>query len=178
MKRAGWPARVWLRVAMATGSFAVAAWLAESSSEITRALAPAAIGTARAVEGILAWLGMVPHRELATLTHPTGFGYEVDFACTGIIPAGLLVVAILASETSLRAKLWGLGIGVPWALALNFVRLVNLFYIGVQHPRFFLWAHSPLWEGLIVAFLVGFYFLWKRQVAETSESARLAANTP
>jgi len=178
MERAGWPARVWLRIALAAVLFAVAAWLAESSSEITRALAPAAIGTARVVEGILSRLGMIPQRELATLTHSTGFGYQIDFACTGIIPAGFLVVVILVSEASLRAKLWGVGIGVPCTFALNFARLVSLFYIGVRHPRLFLWAHSPLWEGLMVAFLVGFFFLWKRQIRATSESTRLAANTP
>jgi exosortase/archaeosortase family protein len=161
MERGGWPARVWLRIAVATGLFAIAAWLAEGSPEITRVLAPAAVSTARVVEFVLVCLGMNPRRELATLTDSTGFSYQIDLACTGVIPAGLLVVSILISQASLRAKLWGVAIGAPCTVALNLARLVNLFYIGVRYPHLFFWVHSPLWEGLMVAFLVGFFLVWK-----------------
>ena len=162
MRGRGWPARIWLRIALATALLAIAAWIAEGTPQIRPALAPAAISTARAVEGILICFGMSPKRELATLTASTGFGYQIDFACTGIIPAALLVVSILVSEASFRAKLWGVAIGAPYALALNLVRLVSLFCIGLRYPHLFLWAHSPLWEGLMVVFLVGFFLLWKQ----------------
>jgi hypothetical protein len=46
---------------------------------------------------------------------------------------------------------------VPLFVALNFVRLVNLFYLGVYEPNRFDLAHDVLWEAAMV---VGIYAMW------------------
>src|SRR5882762_3241743 len=157
-----------LRVFLACAAFALVAWIADSVSEVNRISVPLSVVTARAAEALLTSLQMRPVREQCILSDPTGFSYQIDFACTGIIPAGLLLVAILTSVAPVRAKLAGLAIGVPSTLALNLIRLVDLFYIGVHHPRAFPRAHSPMWEAVISVFLLAFYCLWMCWVYRTT----------
>ena len=149
-----------VRVCIACAIFSLGAWMVDAIPEINRALTPFSVGTAKAVEMLLYFLQMRPVREQSVLLDPTGFGYQIDFACTGIIPAGLLMVAILSSTIPLRAKVAGLTIGLPLTFAINLVRLVHLFYVGVHYPLSFQWTHSALWQSVMSVFLFGFYSFW------------------
>jgi exosortase/archaeosortase family protein len=168
-----WPSRVWARIACTTGVFAITAILADRSAACVQALVPVCIMTARSIAQILSWLGMDSHREMATLIHLGGFGYEIGFTCTGIIPAGLLAIAILAAGGGVRARVWGAAIGAVGVLLLNLVRLVSLFYIGVLAPRFFAAVHSIVWQALTVLFVVGFFYAWKSKVRTFRQRLRL-----
>jgi exosortase/archaeosortase family protein len=162
MTESEWPSRVWARIAVVTGISAVAMLLVERSPALVQALAPLDIIAARATAQILGWLGMDAQREVATLIHSSGFGYEIVFRCSGVIPAGLLVAAILSAGASLRARLWGAAVGALGMLLLNLVRLASLFYIGVQFPRAFGVAHALVWQVLTVLSLIGFFYAWRR----------------
>ena len=166
-----WPSSIWGRVACTAGIFAVATMLADRSTACASVLAPLCVNTARAIAQILNWLGMSAEREMATLVHRGGFGYEIGFACTGIIPAGLLASAILAAAGRLRARSWGAVLGAVTILLLNVVRLVSLFYIGVLAPKLFWIAHSIVWQGLTVVFGVGFFYVWKRQLLAAGQQS-------
>lgn len=156
-----WSARVWARIAGTAGIFTIATMLADRSVVSIQGLTPVCILTARSIAQILNWLGMNLQREMATLIHPSGFGYEIGFACTGVIPAGLLATAILAARGHIGARVLGAAIGAVGAWLLNLIRLVSLFYIGVFAPRFFAAAHSIVWQALTVLFVVGFFYAWK-----------------
>jgi len=164
MTASEWPARVWGRMAVGTGVCACALLLAERSRACVHALAPLDILTARATSQILTWLGMDAQRELATLTHPGGFSYQIVMRCTGLIPASLLAVAILCAGASLRARAGAAALGALAVLALNLVRLVSLFYIGVRYPEAFGFAHSVLWQGVALVFPVAFFLGWRHRV--------------
>src|ERR1700738_3235858 len=129
-----------LPVCLVCAAFALVALIADCVSEINRIFVPVNIATAKATQTLLYALQMRPVREQFVLSDPTGFSYQIDFACTGIIPAGLLVVAILASVAPPRAKLTGLAIGIPLTFAVNLIRLVHLYYVGVFHPLAFQWT--------------------------------------
>lgn len=163
-----WPSHIWGRIAGAVGIFAIIAILVERSAAWVHELAPLNIVTARSIAQILDSLGMNCQREMATLVHPNGFGYEISFACTGIIPAGLLATAMIAAGGPLRARLWGATVGTVGVLVLNLIRLVSLFCIGVLFPRAFGIAHSVVWQGLTVLFMAGFFHAWKRRLCPSS----------
>jgi len=127
-----------------------------------RVLAPLDAATAEIVARILGWLGIAAQRDLATLTDSSGFGYEIAFRCTGVIPAGLLAAAILASGAPLASRLPGAALGVLFIFVVNTIRLVTLFWIGVRFPSFFGVAHAAVWQGLMVCSVVGFFSYWKR----------------
>lgn len=158
-----WPSRTWARIAGAAGILAIMAILVDRSATLAHQLAPLNIITARFIAQILDSLGMTCQREMATLVHPSGFGYEIGFSCTGIIPGGLLAIAVLAASGRMWARVWGAAIGATGVLVLNLIRLVSLFYIGVLAPRFFSAAHSVIWQALTVFFVVAFFYVWKRR---------------
>jgi len=168
MTTSEWPARVWGRMAAGTGLCGSAMLLAEWSRACTDALAPVDILTARATSQILAWLGMDAQRELAALAHPGGFSYQIVMPCTGIIPAALLTAAILCAGASLWAKVGGAALGALSVLALNLVRLVSLFYIGVRHPEAFGLAHAVLWQGVSLVFPIAFFLGWTHRAVVSS----------
>src|SRR5713101_723627 len=116
-----WSSRLWARIAGTTAIFAMATILTDRNTASAHALAPVCVLTARSIAQILNWLGMDFTREMATLIHPGGFGYEIGFTCTGIIPAGLLATAILAAGGHLRARVCGAAIGAVGVLLLNLV---------------------------------------------------------
>ncbi|HJS43970.1 MAG TPA: hypothetical protein VJ755_10900 [Gemmatimonadales bacterium] len=112
------------------------------------------------VKLILAWIGVPVSQYAASLFIPGGFGYVVVMGCTGVVPAAVLAIAILASPASAAARAIGLVVGVPLVLLVNLLRLVHLFYLGVYNPRDFGLAHEVLWECALVVTTVGLWFGW------------------
>ena len=163
-----WPSHIWGRVAGAAGIFAIMAILVDRNAAWVHEVAPLNIVTARSIAQVLDSLGIDCQREMATLVHPSGFGYEIGFACTGVIPAGLLATAMIAAGGPLRARLWGATVGAVGVLALNLIRLVSLFCIGVLFPSAFGITHLVLWPSLTVLFMVGFFHAWKRRLCPSS----------
>jgi exosortase/archaeosortase family protein len=103
---------------------------------------------------------------------PGVFGYEITVGCTGVVAAAALTVAILASPGARAAKAWGLLVGVPLVLAVNLLRLVHLFYIGIHAPGRFALAHSLLWEGAVVLVTFTTWLAWTRWSAPAGETAQ------
>lgn len=113
-------------------------------------------------------LGIVAQRAGTELYVPGGFAYDISLGCTGLLPAAVLVVAILASPGTRGAKQWGLVVGVPLVLAVNLLRLVHLFYVGVHSPGRFVLAHEFLWEGTLVLFTFATWLVWSAWTARTA----------
>ena len=158
------------RFVLTLGAFVLVALLTHRNPLLVRALAPVDLLTARATAAVLDWHGMEVIREDVVLSHPSGFGYEIYYRCTGLLPAAFLAVGIFAFPASLRTKLMGVAIGVPLVLFLNLIRLPSLFYIGVYHPSVFDFAHTVVWEGLLLLFIVGFWVWWMRPAPVKHES--------
>ncbi len=158
-----WPARSWLRLALVAGLLAAFAASIDRSPGLAAMFAPLTEGLARIVTHLLTWLGQSPQRDLATVAHSSGFAYQIDFACTGIVLASLLGAAIVATPAPRWARLIGLAIAIPFVLLLNLIRLVSLFWIGVHYPQIFPWAHSPVGEFLMLASAVAFLLGWMRR---------------
>lgn len=160
-----------IRFALILSAFVLVAALTHRDPLLTRALAPVDLLTARATAAVLDWCAMEVKRDFAVLSHPSGFGYEIYYRCTGLVPAAFLAVGIFAFPTRLRPKLTAIVIGVPLVLLLNLIRLATLFYIGVRHPNAFYLAHAVVWEGLLLLFIVAFWLCWMR-LAPLTKSAK------
>lgn len=112
------------------------------------------------VKLMLAWVGVTASQYAALLYIPGGFGYVVAVGCTGVVPAAVVAIAVLASPASAAARILGLVVAVPLVLLLNVVRLAHLFYLGVHNPQYFALAHEVLWELVLVLCTVGIWFAW------------------
>ncbi len=114
-------------------------------------LAGLCVLTAKAVFAALQMLGVPATLSHTILSHPDGFACEIYFRCTGFLPVVCLTVAIWASPGLARRKLAGIALGVPLLLALNLLRVVHVFVVGVTRPDLFTLVHGVVWEAAIVA---------------------------
>ena len=140
-----------------------------------RLLEPLAGLVASVTQAVLHGIGIAAERAGTVLFVPGGFAYDITIGCTGLLPAAVLAVAILASPGARGAKRRGLVVGVPLLLTVNLLRLVHLFYLGIHAPRHFVLAHTLLWEGTMVLFTFVTWLLWTRWAAQhEGQRARLA----
>jgi exosortase H (IPTLxxWG-CTERM-specific) len=94
------------------------------------------------------------------------FVVSIERGCNGIEAVIILVSAILAFPAPWRHKLIGLGLGFLAIQALNLVRIVSLFYLGLWSPVWFKWFHEYLWQALIVLDALIVFLVWLRYVPQ------------
>ena len=124
------------------------------------ALAPLTLWTARMTVFLLHWLGVEAGQAATVISHPEGFAYEVAYSCVGILPVVFFTAAVLAYPAALVRQLVGVTIGLPALLALNFSRLVHLFYLGVHDRAAFQLWHEDLWPTIIRLSVIGLWLSW------------------
>lgn len=167
-----------MRSALRTG--AVIAWLgvivlARSIQDRPARILDAVAGlVASLTQAGLNVLGVAAERMGTVLYVPGGFSYDITIGCTGLMPAAVLIVAILASPGSRAAKRRGLALGLPLVLSINLLRLVHLFWIGTHTPRYFGLAHTSLWEASLVLCTFAIWLVWTRWAAGIDQGLRLA----
>ena len=101
----------------------------------------------------------------AVLRAPSGFAVEMRDGCNGVNVTILLWSAVLAFPAPWAMKALGLAAGSVILQALNIVRFVSLFYIGQYSLRWFDFAHSYLWESLLVLDTMVVFWLWVQRVS-------------
>lgn len=107
----------------------------------------------------------------------TGFAVQIAAGCNGIEAMILLVAAIIAFPAPWRYRLIGLGVGLVSVQALNLVRIVSLFYLGIWHKPSFDWAHLYIWQALIMLDTLLVWMLWIRYIPK-SKSANNDSEPP
>jgi exosortase/archaeosortase family protein len=113
------------------------------------------VPVARVTATLVRAAGIPVARDGAVLRHPAGFGMEVYWRCTGLVPAAFVAALVLASPPPWRWRLLGAAAGAGVVLLLNLARLVSLFAVGALETPRFAGAHA-LWEiaiGLSVPLL-------------------------
>lgn len=85
---------------------------------------------------------------------------EVQAGCDAVEPAVLLMLGILAAPVHRRAKVIGLGIGVPILLILNLVRIVTLFLAARRSMDLFQLLHIEIWRPVFVLLLLSLWVVW------------------
>lgn len=86
---------------------------------------------------------------------------EINDGCNGLFASAILLAAILSQPSSVKAKLTGLGLGLPLLFILNQFRIISLFYIrlsfGKANMEFF---HVYFWQALMILCSVMIWMAW------------------
>ncbi len=97
------------------------------------------------------------------------FTMEVARGCDGLQPIMLFLAAMIALPSSRKAKVQGGLAGTAILLALNLLRIVSLYFIGVHYPDFFHMMHVDVWQTIfifIALFLWALWALWALRIPE------------
>lgn len=103
-------------------------------------------------------------REEAILRAPGGFAVEMRDGCNAINVTILLWSAVLAFPATWRMKILGLAAGSALIQIVNILRFISLFYLGQYSATWFEFAHSYLWETLIVLDTMIVFWFWVSSV--------------
>lgn len=149
--------RTSLRFALVLAAFAAAAALIFREEIVGPFVVPLRVLTARGALALIQVSGMEAMREASAIYHAGGFAYEISRGCVGLVPAGFLIVGVLAYPGPLKNKVTALIFAVPLLFAINMTRLVHLFYLGVHRADLFHAAHRVVWQVVIV---LAVFTLW------------------
>ncbi len=105
----------------------------------------------------------------------TGFGVSIEPGCNGVEAFVVLCAAIGAFPAAWKHKLLGLVAGFVAIQALNVVRVISLFYLGQWNMDVFSFAHTYLWQALIMLDVLAVWLIWMRALAPKSESPQADA---
>lgn len=124
-------------------------WLAKASSFIVHLIDPTVISYGKVLQSA-----------------KTGFGVSIEAGCNGVEASIVMIAAMLAFPSSLKMKLWGIGLGFIAVQAVNLVRIVSLYFLGAWNYDVFEFAHLYMWQALIMLDVLIVWLLWMRQVAK------------
>jgi len=99
-----------------------------------------------------------------TVISSADFSMRIGHECTAIVPAVILLCAVIAYPSRVRQKLVCLAIGLPVLFLLNLVRVVTLYYIGAHIPDFFEIAHFVVWQSAMILAVVALWLFWVGKV--------------
>jgi len=94
------------------------------------------------------------------------FAVTIYNGCNGLITSLIFIAGVLAFPASIKSKLLGVVLGLLAIQAVNFVRIVSLFYIGVFFPRFFNSSHVFIWQSIVILFGVGLWMIWAQKFGQ------------
>jgi len=94
----------------------------------------------------------------------SGFAVSIQPGCNGIEAAIVLIAALVTFPSSLKQKILGIAIGFVAIQLLNMVRIISLFYLGQWNKTAFDWAHSYIWQALIMLDVLIVFILWIRMI--------------
>ena len=113
-------------------------------------------------------------RDAAILRAPSGFAVEMRDGCNAINVTILLWSAILAFPARMRIKVLGLVVGSLIIQVLNIARFISLFYLGQYCLTWFDFAHTYLWESMLVLDTMVVFWLWVNHVVRLDATAYAA----
>ncbi len=95
-----------------------------------------------------------------TSIHSPRWSIQIARGCDAIDPVALFACALLAFPGAWSRKLPGLVVGTAALMALNQVRIITLFYVGIYFPRAFHIMHVDVWQAVFIFVALLFWVLW------------------
>ena len=97
-----------------------------------------------------------------TVIRSSLFAVDVKNGCNGIEATLLLLAAMLAFPAPPKARAAGVALGLAAIQAVNLVRIVSLFWLGVHRRDVFELFHAAVWQTLLILLAVGIFLAWGR----------------
>jgi exosortase H (IPTLxxWG-CTERM-specific) len=111
-------------------------------------------------------------RTTGTMIQGPTFAVDIRNGCNGLETVFVYAAAVLAFPAPWRLRLLGLIPGVAAIQAVNLVRIVTLFFIGVKWPQLFEKTHVVVWQTLIILFGVSLFLVWASRIGPDARSPR------
>ncbi len=90
------------------------------------------------------------------------FAMTICRGCDALEPCWLFAAAVISFPAPFPRKFLGILIGGALLLALNLVRIVSLFFMGVHWPRLFATVHLEIWPVVFVLAAILMWVAWIR----------------
>ena len=93
----------------------------------------------------------------------TGFAVSIESGCNGVEATIVLIAGVIAFPATVKQKFLAITLGFLAIQALNVVRIISLFYLGMWNFDIFEWTHLYLWPVLImldVLLVFAIYLRW------------------
>ena len=87
-----------------------------------------------------------------------------------VLFAAIFLAAVVAYPCRWRAKILGVGLGLPAVMLLNQLRLVSLCFLFRWDPAHLETAHVLVWQSLIVFLTLDLLAIWVATVARHDET--------
>jgi archaeosortase B (VPXXXP-CTERM-specific) len=84
--------------------------------------------------------------------------------CTALQVAMIYTALILAYPSSVKAKLIGIGAGLPLIMIINIIRLVVICFVLWWKPEYFEMMHIYVWQVVFIVVVVAMAALWIEKV--------------
>jgi len=89
-----------------------------------------------------------------------GFAVNILKGCNGAYVIAIYLSAVFSFPSTLKERAIGAGAGVPIVLAINLVRIVSLYYIGVKRPDLFESFHYHVWQTVVIVLAMAVWVAW------------------
>jgi exosortase/archaeosortase family protein len=106
------------------------------------------------------------------------FSVDIKRGCDAVQPTVLFLSAVLASPVAFLPKLPGLAIGFFFLMAMNLVRVISLFYIGIYFPSAFDTMHHDVWQATFIILSISAWALWAIWAVKKTTITADAASPP
>jgi len=88
------------------------------------------------------------------------FAVTIYNGCNGLITSLIFVSGVFAFPARWSAKAIGFVGGLLAIQAINLVRIISLFYIGIYFPKLFNSSHIFIWQSLVILAGVTLWITW------------------
>jgi len=109
--------------------------------------------------GILNGLGQETHVSEITI-RAARYAITVRRGCDAVEPSWFFCAALLSFPAPFTRKLVGIIVGALLLQALNLIRIVSLFFIGLHRPQFFNTAHVEIWPAVFIVVAISLWIGW------------------
>jgi exosortase H (IPTLxxWG-CTERM-specific) len=114
---------------------------------------------AKAVAAVISLFGAGAAGKGALVYSPR-YSMDIAMGCDGVEASCLYLAGVLAFPTSWRARLIGLGFGVPLIQAINLARLVGLYYVGIYLPSAADRIHDYVAQTIVILLSTVILIFW------------------
>jgi len=108
---------------------------------------------------LLGWFGEDITINECVLRSPR-FAVTIYNGCNGLITSLIFISGVLAFPAKISAKAIGVIGGLLAIQAINMVRIISLFYIGIYLPKLFNSSHIFIWQSLVIIAGVTLWIVW------------------
>jgi exosortase/archaeosortase family protein len=123
-------------------------------------LEPVNLLLAHIVEYLVTGAGIATTRTGNVLMHPDGFGYRIDYLCSGFQPWLLITATILVVRATWLQRIGGILGAFACVEVFNVGRLVHLYWLGVHWPDAYDTGHDVVWNVLAVITALAYIGAW------------------